>query len=252
MRTVSRLIGLGCLLLTALVANCDEGMTNGTTDMSQPAPDLSTALGLSAISPMGGTNAGGTSITLTGSNFQAGATVTVGGAPCQNVMVQSPTTLTCTTPAKAGTCGPTDVVVQNPGGQSVTRSDLFAYTSASLSFSAMNTVSTGGSPRHVTLDDWNGDGKVDVVVGLIGGAGQLNIHNGDGKGGFLAGNGVNSGSQPRDILSKDLNGDGKPDLIVANELSNTITFHLNNGNGFAAPTSISTPMGPQGLALADA
>lgn len=252
MRTVSRLITLGFLLLSFTVSSCNDTSQTGTMDMNTPPPDQSTGLSVAAISPAGGINTGGTTITITGQGFQSGATVTVFGAPCQNVTVQSPTSLTCTTPAKAGTCGAAAIVVTNPDGKSVSRSDLFAYTSATLSFSPMNTISTGSSPRFVAIDDWNGDGKVDLAVGLIAGSGQVNIHNGDGQGSFGAGNGITAGMQPRDIVSKDLNGDGKPDLIVANQMSNNITVHLASGTSFGAPTTLTPGMGPQGLALADA
>ena len=156
MRTVSRLIGLGCLLLSIAGTNCNDTNPSGTTDLgTTQMTDQSMGLGVSAISPAGGINTGGTTITISGQSFQTGATVTVGGAACQNVTVVNPTTITCTTPAKAGTCGAATVVVTNPDGQSTSRSDLFAYKSATLSFSPMNTISTGTSPRFVALDDVN-------------------------------------------------------------------------------------------------
>lgn len=58
--------------------------------------------------------AGGTTITLTGTNFQSGATVTVGGTTASSVTVASSTSITFTTPVK--TAGDYDVVVQNSNG----------------------------------------------------------------------------------------------------------------------------------------
>lgn len=58
--------------------------------------------------------AGGTSITLTGTNFQAGATVTIGGTTASSISVVSSTSITFTTPVK--TAGDYDVVVQNQNG----------------------------------------------------------------------------------------------------------------------------------------
>ncbi|HMY59868.1 MAG TPA: VCBS repeat-containing protein, partial [Pseudomonadota bacterium] len=253
MRTVSRLITLGFLLLSFAVSSCNDTSQTGTMDMNTPPPDQSTGLSVAAISPAGGINTGGTTITITGQGFQSGATVTVFGAPCQNVTVQSPTSLTCTTPAKAGTCGAAAIVVTNPDGKSVSRSDLFAYTSATLSFSPMNTISTGSSPRFVAIDDWNGDGKVDLAVGLIAGSGQVNIHNGDGQGSFGAGNGITAGMQPRDIVSKDLNGDGKVDLAVAQTGPQPqVEYAIGKGDGtFTVAGKVNTSLTVGTLALVD-
>ena len=213
--------------------------------------DLPSGLGISGIAPATGPNSGGTAITISGNGFQSGATVTVSGVACTSVTVVNPTSITCTTPAKSMTCGPTAIVVTNPDSQTTMRSDLFAYQSGTLGFAAMTTFNTGAAPRHLAVDDWNGDGKLDLAVGLIT-AGQVNIHNGDGIGNFAAGTPISTGMQPRMILSKDLNGDGKPDLVVSNQLSNNATVHLNTGTSFGNPTTLSTnTMGPEGSVLTD-
>ena len=81
---------------------------------------------LTAIQPDRGPLTGGTSITLLGTAFVAGATtVTVGGQPCGSVTVQSPAQLTCVTPA--GQAGAQPVVVTTPGGSS--NAGVFTYGS---------------------------------------------------------------------------------------------------------------------------
>ena len=62
--------------------------------------------------------AGGETITLNGSNFQTGATVTVGGTSATSVTVVSTTSITFVTPAK--TAGDYDVVVTNANGLAAT------------------------------------------------------------------------------------------------------------------------------------
>jgi hypothetical protein len=63
--------------------------------------------------------AAGASVTLTGQQLEAGATVTVGGQAAANVVVTPPNTITADFPAKpAGSVH--DVVVTNPGGLSGT------------------------------------------------------------------------------------------------------------------------------------
>lgn len=242
MRTVHQLIGLGCILLSISTTHCDSGSGMDPAQTAEPI--------VSAVSPQVGPNSGGTTITISGQNFQSGASVTVGGAPCTNVSVVSATQITCTTPAKAATCGLTAVAIQNPSGLAAMRGDLFAYQSATLGFANPTTVATGLGPRFITLADFNGDNKVDLAVSLIT-SGQVNIHNGDGAGGFAAGNGISTGMQPRATMAKDLNGDGKPDLVVINQLSNNATVHINTGSGFGNPLTVNTGMGPEGAALVD-
>jgi hypothetical protein len=83
---------------------------------------------LSAITSSSGPSSGGTVVTLTGANFQTGATVTIGGTAATNVSVLSATQLIVTTPT--GSAGAQAVVVTNPDGQSATLAGSFLYTSA--------------------------------------------------------------------------------------------------------------------------
>jgi hypothetical protein len=68
---------------------------------------------VTSVSPNSGTTAGGTAVTITGTNFAAGATVTFGGAAATNVVVVNSTQITATTPA--GAAGAVTVTVTNPG-----------------------------------------------------------------------------------------------------------------------------------------
>ena len=81
---------------------------------------------LSAVSPVSGPAAGGTAVTLTGTNFAAGATVTVGGTAATSVVVVSSTRITAVTPA--GAAGARDVRVTLSGGQAATLAGAFTYT----------------------------------------------------------------------------------------------------------------------------
>jgi len=81
---------------------------------------------LSSVSPTSGPIAGGTTLTLTGTQFVAGATVTVGGIAATSVNVTSSTSITATAPAH--TAGAVNVVVTNPDGGSVTLNNGYTYT----------------------------------------------------------------------------------------------------------------------------
>jgi hypothetical protein len=91
---------------------------------------------VTAVSPSSGPAAGGTAVTITGTNFESTGTpptcvataVNFGTAAATNVTVVSPTQITATSPAGSGTV---DVTVVTPGGTSATSSaDQFTYQSA--------------------------------------------------------------------------------------------------------------------------
>jgi hypothetical protein len=69
---------------------------------------------VSGISPDNGPSAGGTAVVISGSNFQGGATVTIGGVAATGVNVTGPGTITAVTGAHA--TGLVDVVVNGAGG----------------------------------------------------------------------------------------------------------------------------------------
>lgn len=83
---------------------------------------------LTSISPVGGPLAGGTSITIAGTNFFTGATVTFNGTLCSGLTVVNSTTITCTTPG--GLAGAATVVVTNVDGQSATSGALYTYANS--------------------------------------------------------------------------------------------------------------------------
>jgi hypothetical protein len=80
---------------------------------------------LTGVSPTTGRTAGGTSVTLTGTNFASGARLTFGGATATSVVVVSTTHITAKTPRHKP--GAVNIVVTNPNGQSGTLSNSFTY-----------------------------------------------------------------------------------------------------------------------------
>ncbi|HKY43050.1 MAG TPA: IPT/TIG domain-containing protein [Pyrinomonadaceae bacterium] len=83
---------------------------------------------ISSISPNTGSTSGGTSVTITGTGFLSGATVTIGGTAATNVSVVSSTSITATTPAHAA--GTVDVVVTNTDSQNATLTNGFTYSTS--------------------------------------------------------------------------------------------------------------------------
>lgn len=108
--------------LAAGSADAQRLLTTGTGPPPPPAPTVS------SISPNTGTTSGGTPVSITGNNFTAPATVSIGGVPAANVNVQNVNVITCTTGA-GGTVGPASVVVTTTAGSNAGNT-LFTYTSA--------------------------------------------------------------------------------------------------------------------------
>ncbi len=96
-----------------------DGAAYYQASMARPAPFVT------SIFPAAGPTTGGVAMTITGTNFVAGATgVSIGGAAATNVTVQGTTSLTCTMPA--GSVGKRDVVV-TVAGVSTTVPGAFEY-----------------------------------------------------------------------------------------------------------------------------
>lgn len=79
-----------------------------------------------SLTPPYGDVAGGTVVTIIGSAFGAGTTVTFGGIVASSISVDSSTQMTCTTPP--GTEGVVDVVVRQPSGDSATLVKAYTYS----------------------------------------------------------------------------------------------------------------------------
>ena len=126
-----------------------------------PVPTLST------ISPTSGTTNGGTAVTITGTGFLSGATVTLGGSAATNVAVENSTTITATTPAHVA--GAVNVAVTNTDSQSGTLANGYTYT---------NSGGGGGSIGFVQVNaamPQSPSASVAVSYSLAQTAGNLNI-----------------------------------------------------------------------------
>ncbi len=87
-----------------------------------------TAPTVTSISPTAGALAGGTTVTLTGTGFINGATVSLGGSSCGSVNVVSSTSITCVTTSH--TAASVDIVVTNADLQFGTLSSGYTYQAA--------------------------------------------------------------------------------------------------------------------------
>jgi hypothetical protein len=142
------------------------------TEVSYTAEDPS----IDTVTPAVVSALGGDTITITGSNFVDGATVTVDGNPATDVEVVDDNTITCTVPegpdAPAGTATAVDVVVTNPSTETDTAAAALTYGPVLTSIVPNSGPSAGGTAvvlnglgfqagAQVTVD------SVAVVEGVI-------------------------------------------------------------------------------------
>ncbi len=245
--TVSRLYAASIIGLSviALAVACDQTTDTppDTLDMTMTSPpDLTPVIDMTSfnaptvtsVTPVSGANNAPTPIVITGTDFRAGATVTVGGVACTNVVVASAATINCTVPAKAATCGPQDIVVTHPDDQKAgTGTKLFSYRSTgAASWAAPVNYATGTGPRRVIAADINADGKIDLItVNQTGN--NITVKTGLGDGTFPNGASQNlsvgvTPTGPSDLAMGDFNADGKPDIVTINA-NGSITVFTNQG-----------------------
>jgi Metallo-peptidase family M12/IPT/TIG domain len=95
-------------------------LKNGFTfTSSQPAPTVT------AVAPNSGSTLGSTPVTITGTGFVPGATVSLGGSAASSVNVANSTTITALTGAH--TTGTVNVLVTNPDAQAGTLTNGYFY-----------------------------------------------------------------------------------------------------------------------------
>jgi hypothetical protein len=145
----------GAVTVTVTVNGQAGSLTNGFTYVVPPT--------VTSVSPNSGTTAGGTSVTITGTNFAAGATVTLGTNAATNVVVVSGTQITATTPA--GSSGAVTVTVTNPGVPSGSLASGFTYVVVPTvsSVSPNNGPIAGGTA--VTITGTNFAAGATVTIG---------------------------------------------------------------------------------------
>ena len=148
----------GAVSVTVTNPDAQNGtLANGFTYLG-PAPTVS------SVAPTSGPSTGGTAVTITGTSFATGATVTVGGSAATGVTVVNSTTITATTPAHAA--GAVSVTVTNTDGQSGTLPSAFTYTGGAISFVQV-AAATPQSPSgtvQVTYPGAQTAGDLNIVV----------------------------------------------------------------------------------------
>jgi hypothetical protein len=215
------------------------------TSTNNPVPLIDQPLVPDATRP-GGT---GFSLTVNGTGFVSGSVVKWNGGARATTFVsrsQLKATILPTDIAKAGTAW---VKVVNPNSGGGTSNVAFVQITRPTFSVALSTkyVRAGSSPASVVVGNFNGDGKLDLVVANAG-SNNVSMLLGNGDGTFKPA--LNSGVPgPGALAVGDFNGDSKLDLAVTNA---GVSILLGNGDGaFRAPVNYATGNSPSSVAVGD-
>lgn len=152
---------------TVVVTNTDgqSGSKSSAFNYTNPAPTVS------SISPASGSVNGGSAVTITGTGFLSGATVTLGGTAATGVSVVNSTTITATTPAHSA--GAATVVVTNTDGQSGSKSNGYNYSNSAPTVTSVSPNS--GTPNGGTSIIITGTGFLSGATVSLGGTAATGV-----------------------------------------------------------------------------
>ncbi|MBL7994544.1 VCBS repeat-containing protein [bacterium] len=183
----------------------------------------------------------GTSVTITGTNFNTTAAnnIVYFGAVKANVTNATSTSLSVTVPV--GTTYAPITVTDTTTGLAAYSSAPFVVTFSSSqiidvsSFASKLDFTAGTSPYTVAVGDIDGDGKADVAV-VNEASNTVSIFRNTGTGGsssFAAKVDFTTGTSPRGVAVGDVDGDGKPDVVITNNGGTTISVFRNTSTSGA-------------------
>ncbi len=199
----------------------------------------------------------GTTVTITGANFNIGDNDVYFGAIKVNAGSTDGTEITVNVPV--GATSVTPIIVRN----NLTGFQASSITSSTPQFTVTNTpplaslnyasssFDVSGQSESLTVADFDNDGNVDVATANTS-TDNVSIRLGDGLGGFLNQPDVAVGDAPYSVAAFDFNNDGVLDMATANLGSNNVSIRLGNGDGtFFAAADVAAESEPRSIAVGD-
>ncbi|MFN6447417.1 MAG: FG-GAP-like repeat-containing protein [Nostoc sp. DedSLP05] len=145
--------------------------------------------------------------------------------------------------------GKLDVVTANNVSNNI--SVLFGKGDGSFETAVNFALASASAPVSVAVDDFNGDGKSDIVT--VNNASQnISVLLGNGIGGFTAAQNFKVPSRPTSVTVGDFDGNGISDLAVTSSYFNNVSVLLGNGDGtFNSATSFAVGTNPNSVVAGD-
>ncbi|WP_103668879.1 FG-GAP-like repeat-containing protein [Pseudanabaena sp. BC1403] len=117
-------------------------------------------------------------------------------------------------------------------------------------FSPSANFGAGIGPSSISIGDFNGDGKSDLVVATSG-SNSISVLLGTGTGNFSSPTNFSVGQTAQSVSVGDFNGDGKSDLVVTTSGS-SVSVLLGTGTGnFSSSTNFAVGSSPYSVSIGD-
>jgi dienelactone hydrolase len=245
MKSIARRCLAGLMLLAALAAPL---AFTGIAMAQNPVPLINQPLVPDATMP----GRPGFTLTVNGNSFVSTSIVKWNGSARATTFVsqsQLKATILASDIATANTASLT-VFNPTPGG-GTSNVVFFPITLPVNLLFGESAFGAGSGTVSAATGDFNGDGKLDLVVANNTGN-NVSVLLGNGDGTFRPHVDYPVGNTPGGVAVADLNGDGKLDLAVANNISNDVSILLGNGDGtFQAAVNYSAGTNPNSVAVGD-
>ena len=248
---------LTTLLVTAVGCNStptETGSDGGVQDQGGNNGDLPGSVGgfaLTELIPSSGPAAGGNTVTIVGTGFTTGTTVTFGTTPATSVQVLSSIQLTAVAPASPGINGPVSITLKNPDGTTIARGDLYSYYRIKVAFQPFITAPVGTNPVALVTADINSDGFPDLITANQKSNNVTVLTNNQAWNNNVA---YPTATGPTALVAADFNFNGRPDVAVAcsNATTDDVSVLIDNGGiGFMAPVNFAVAANLVGIDARD-
>jgi Domain of unknown function (DUF4347)/FG-GAP-like repeat len=231
----------------------------GTTPVEGGSIPGTFVVNLSSVAPTGGlrvyfTTAGTATLNLD-YNLTAGTNVTSISSSIFTipsfVIAEGKTTATLNVTALSDNfIDPNETVILNIGNDFTVSNAPPNYTLGN-SFAPKTDFAAGDATTSVSVGDFNGDGKLDLVT-TNSNSRTVSVLLGYGSGGFAPKTDFAVGISPQSVSVGDFDGDGKLDLVTANYSGSTVSVLLGSiSGGFTPKTDFAVGLGATSVSVGD-